>query len=394
MTIEHLLMISANYPAPACPTYGTFVDQFARAIARSGIRCTVIQPVAVHRAIHRSGFPYFQQIKASADTKVDVYRPGYLSVSARDGFSRLGVLNPSRFTLNRFISATERVIRSRRLHPDAIYGHFLYLSGAAAVRLGGKLGIPSFPCVGEGELWTVRKFGLAHARTLFRSATGFVANSSDLERLLIRDLNIDESRIGIFPNGTDMTRFKPWNRMDSRDRFGLPKDRFLVCSAGHFLEKKGIVRVGQAIEGLSGVSGVFAGSGPMPPKASNTVLCRRVMHDEMPFLYSACDVFALPTVVEGSCNAIVEAMACGLPIISSSGTFNDDLLDEEMSIRVDPMDVTAIRTAVTSLRDDPERRNRMAAAALERSKRFDVDRRGQNVMEFMNSLKDRINTGV
>ena len=103
----------------------------------------------------------------------------------------------------------------------------------------------------------------------------------------------------------------------------------------------------------------------------------------MPDLLAAGDVFVLPTLVEGSCNALVEAMACGLPIVSSVGEFNDDLLADDMSIRVDPLDVAAIRAAIVRLRDDAALRARMAGAARERAQRFDVDRRAQNVLDFM-----------
>jgi len=204
---------------------------------------------------------------------------------------------------------------------------------------------------------------------------------------LVRELELPAEKIGVFPNGTNLSAFRPMERQAARERLGLPQDRFLVAAAGNFLEKKGIVRVGQAIEGLAGVSGVFAGSGPVPPTASNMALCRRVAHEDMPALLSACDVFVLPTLIEGSCNALVEAMACGLPIISSSGEFNDDVLDERMSIRIDPLDVAAARAAIVRLRDDSALRARMAAEALRRARLFDVDDRARRMLAFMAERK-------
>ena len=378
-----LAIVTSNYPTPDRPTYGTFVRQFAHALARQGVGCTVIQPVAIHEERGRSDFADCEREEAGGGQTVAVYRPRFLSLSAREAFVRLGPFNPSRFTLNRFAAAVRRTLRGQRIRPDALYGHFLYLAGAAAVRAGRDLGIPAFPCVGEGELWTVRQFGIDHARRSLAGARGFLANSSALKNTLIQQLGFSADRIGVFPNGTNLAAFKPLDRSAARARLGLPQDRFLVGAAGNFLEKKGIVRVGAAIAGMEGVSGVFAGSGPVPPTAPNVALCRRVAHEDMPILLSACDVFVLPTLVEGSCNALVEAMACGLPIVSSTGEFNDDVLDESMSIRVDPLDVSAIRQAVVRLRDDPALRARMAAAALRRSRLFDVDDRARRMVGFI-----------
>ncbi|WP_170164767.1 glycosyltransferase [Thiocapsa rosea] len=363
--------------------------QFAHAVARQGVRCTVIQPVAVHEAWRSDGFPARTYEDAGHDARVEIFRPRFLSVSARESYAFMGPLSPSRMTLHRFTAAVRRVLSRYQVRPDALYGHFLYLSGAAVVRLGQGLDIPAFPCVGEGELWTVRQFGVAHARERLRPASGFLANSSALKGTLIEELGLPADRIGVFPNGTDLSAFRPLARHVARERFGLPRDQFLVGAVGNFLEKKGIVRVGAAIEGLEGVAGVFAGSGPVPPSASNTALCRRVPHEEIPELLAACDVFVLPTLIEGSCNALVEAMACGLPIISSIGAFNDDVLDESMSIRIDPMNVEAIRCAIIQLRDDPRRRTAMASAALERSKEFDVNDRARRMLAFMEECATR-----
>lgn len=381
--VFHLAIVTSNYPTPARPTYGTFVRQFAHAIARQGVGCTVIQPVAIHEERGRSGCAVCEREEAGGGQWVAVHRPRFLSLSAREAFVRLGPFNPSRFTLNRFAAAVRRTLRRLQVRPHALYGHFLYLAGAAAVRVGRELDIPAFPCVGEGELWTVRQFGVAHARKSLAGACGFLANSSALKNTLVQQLGFAADRIGVFPNGANLTAFRPLDRLAARTRLGLPQDRFLVGAAGNFLEKKGIVRVGAAIEGLAGVAGVFAGAGPVPPQATNMALCRRVAHEDMPALLSACDVFVLPTLIEGSCNALVEAMACGLPIVSSTGEFNDDVLDDSMSFRIDPLDVAAIRQAIVRLRDDPDLRARMAAAALRRSRLFDVDDRARRMIEFI-----------
>ena len=65
---------------------------------------------------------------AGGGQTVEVFRPRFLSLSAREAFARLGPLSPSRFTLGRFRAAVERVLREQNLRPDALYGLFLYLA--------------------------------------------------------------------------------------------------------------------------------------------------------------------------------------------------------------------------------------------------------------------------
>jgi len=245
------------------------------------------------------------------------------------------------------------------------------------------LKIPSFPGIGEGELWSLRPFGVARAKRQLSAATGFIAVSSYLKELVADVLDIPRDHFGVFPNAVDTRRFRPIDRIQARRKLGLPEDMFVVGSAGNFLEKKGVARVARAIDGLSGVVGAYAGSGPVPPQGDNVALCRRVSHEDMPSFFSACDVFALPTVVEGSSNVLMEAMACGVPIISSEGRFNDDILNNDVAVRIDPMNIDALRSSVVDLRRDPARRLTMARAAIDWSHRMNADVRAEKIIKFM-----------
>jgi glycosyltransferase involved in cell wall biosynthesis len=389
MAISHLSVITGGYPSPALPTHTPFVRQFAHAMARQGVKCTVIHPVAVHKAVNRQGFP-FRSIEQAGDSRtIEVMRPPFFSLSARKSFTRFARLNPGLITLWTFTRAVKSTLKQMAIRPDALYGHFLYLAGAAAVKAGEKLEIPAFPCVGEGEFWTVAKFGKARSKQDIKVAKGFIANSSLLKRMLHDEIEVPLTKIGVFPNGVDRKLFFHRNRVLMRKKYKMASELCLVAFVGNYLFKKGPVRVAEAISGMKGVGGIFMGSGSCPPKGKNIVFKQRVQHHQVPELLSAADIFVLPTLVEGSSNAIVEAMACGLPIVSSKGTFNDDLLTDEMSIRVDPLDVCEIRNAIRTLRDDSELRARMAVAALRQSRQFDINDRTRQILNFMTErMKD------
>ena len=90
-------------------------------------------------------------------------------------------------------------------------------------------------------------------------------------------------------------------------------------------------------------------------------------------------------MAEGCCNAIIEAMACGLPIISSALPFNDDILTPDNSIRVNPMDLDGIKKAIIQLRDNKPLRQAMSYAALCTAQQFDINNRAKKILSFMNN---------
>jgi glycosyltransferase involved in cell wall biosynthesis len=101
---------------------------------------------------------------------------------------------------------------------------------------------------------------------------------------------------------------------------------------------------------------------------------------------SAADVFVLPTLKEGCSNSVLEALFCGLPIVSSDLPFNHTILDDQVAILADPYDVRAITQAIVSLIDSPERRQEMGEAALRKSKSFRLADRASNVLAFLQGL--------
>ena len=84
-------------------------------------------------------------------------------------------------------------------------------------------------------------------------------------------------------------------------------------------------------------------------------------------------------------------MACGLPIISSDLPFNYDVLDSSFSILIDPMDIRQIAEAIRTLKDDPQRRRKMAEAALEHARQYTLERRAEQIIGF---IKECINQPV
>ena len=379
-----IAVIAHSYPSKGTPTAATFVRVIARGFAKAGHKVVVVRPVPFPRVFRRSLFP---EVEIDEESGIKILCPGYLSFSGRLRMPRLGVLNPARWSFLNFARAAVKALRRIDFRPDVVYGHFLYFGGGGAVEVGMHLGVPSFVGVGEGEFWSIKPLGEGFAKRHLSNATCLVPNATHLGDSLHEVLEVPFSKIAVLPNGIDPRVFFPRDKDQARKKFDIPSEKFVVGGVGNYNYKKGICRVGEAIEGMDGVVGAFAGSGDAPPVASNIVFSKRILHSELPEFYSACDVFVLPTLVEGCCNALIEAMACGLPIISSNTKYTSDLLDDTCSLRVDPLDVKGIRAAIERLRDDVDLRNRLSAGAIERAKRFHIEDRIAKMLQIFESKR-------
>lgn len=371
--LKKLVVISERYPTAGDPVF-TFVDDLMVQLKGLGVDIRVISPQSVSWRLIRGGV--YRPRKWERETEkgsFTVYQPLYFSA---------GTLLPG---LNHklYIRAVKRGMREiikSGFMPDAGYAHFWRsgIAGAAALPEGLKI----FVACGESVLKTKLS---RQARSMLPKLGGVVSVSSKNQEDCIRIYGVFPEHITVLPNGVSpiFCPPDPQERLRTRERLGIREDELAVIFVGWFNERKGVKRLEAALKGLDGIKVLYAGSGPMSPRGVNIAFCGRVEHEQLPELLGAADVFVLPTLAEGCCNAIVEAMACGLPVISSLGAFNDDLLHEDDSIRVDPTDAEAIRGAVLRLKEDPELRREMGARALAFARGLDVGRRAERIKAFI-----------
>lgn len=375
----HIVFVTGNYPTTSRPAAGTFVQQFVWAMARQGHTCSVINPVSLFD--RRYGpYPDRHSVESSGGGgRVDVYRPLYVSFSSRN----LGWTHTGRWTQWALNAVIKRAVRMLPTRPDVVYGHFLYHAGRAAVVAGEELGVPSVIGVGEGTFWTVDAFGFDRAKRDFASAAGFLAVASHIRDGLIAQLGVAPEKISVEPNGVDRKRFFKADQHLAREQLGLSPDLFIVAFVGGFDDLKGGSELVAAVETTEGVGLVMIGRGEKVFESRRIIHKGTVGHDQVATWLNAADIFVLPTREEGSCNAVIEALACGLPIVTSNGRYMDDTVDDDVAIRMAPTDVSAIRNAILTLKNDPVLRKRMSEACLRRAKQFDINERARRVTAWM-----------
>ena len=119
------------------------------------------------------------------------------------------------------------------------------------------------------------------------------------------------------------------------------------------------------------------------PDCNDILFKGKLPHDKVPDYLNMADVFVLPTLNEGCCNAIVEALACGLPVISSNMPFNYDVLNETNSILISPSNIDEIASAIKKLKNNNALRKNLSDGALITAKKLTISHRAMRILEFM-----------
>jgi glycosyltransferase involved in cell wall biosynthesis len=210
---------------------------------------------------------------------------------------------------------------------DAIDAHYFYPDGVAAVLLGRYFGKPVVVTARGTDINLITRHPLARQMITWtaKRAAANVAVSHALKNELI-GLGISDSHVTVLRNGVDLELFYPSDRYVWRNRLGI-KGVTLLC-VGHLTKLKGHDIVLTALTQLPEIFLLIVGGGE--EKARLQTLARSLkLSDRVRFIdemsqeglrnyYSASDVLVLASSREGWPNVLLEAMACGTPVIATN----------------------------------------------------------------------------
>lgn len=188
-------------------------------------------------------------------------------------------------------------------------------------------------------------------------------------------------RMRCIPNGVDAARFRPADapsRQRLRTQLGLAPDALLIgCVADLFAVKRHV----DLVDAFARVRDEFPqahllliGEGPLRGAIETRAQERRAeegvhmpgSRKDVDALLPALDVFALASDTEGLSNAILEAQACGLPVVATRVGGNPDVVRDDCGTLVPARDPEALAEAIGAMLRDPALRERMGAAARTR----------------------------
>ena len=198
--------------------------------------------------------------------------------------------------------------------------------------------------------------------------------------------------------GVDLQRFAPDRaaRLAKRKELGLGEEEFALLSVGELIPRKNHALVLEALarlrrEGkLEKIRYLICGRGKIEAelrqKAEALGVADRVAflgyRKDVPQLCNACDLFVFMSLQEGLPVALMEAMACGLPVVCSRIRGNTDLVESGVNGEILDSTPEALAESIQRLRLDPVRRERYAASAGRTVQAYDL----QNVQEQMKKV--------
>lgn len=159
--------------------------------------------------------------------------------------------------------------------------------------------------------------------------------------------------------GIDLDKFgvSSVNVSEIREALSIPADKVWMLNVGELIPRKNQELLIRAIADISEIYLTIAGRGELQEQLENMIrelhLEERVKllgyRNDISDLCQAADIFAFPSLQEGLSVALMEAMACGKPVVCSAIRGNTDLIDSEGGVLFDPHSVEAIRESILSV---------------------------------------------
>jgi glycosyltransferase involved in cell wall biosynthesis len=337
-----VLVFSTLFPNAATPNAGVFIrERMFRVGKRLPVTVVSPKPWFPGQGLISRLRPHFrpQAPRSEVQEGVQVLFPRFFSIpgilKSLDGlFLALGSLFPLRRLKKRFDF-------------DVIDSHFAYPDGYAATLLGKWLGVPVTITLRGTEVPQAEM--VMHRRLLLkalRRADRVISVSDSLKRHVVA-LGADAEKIQVVGNGVDTVKFRPVPKSEARSGLGLSETDKVLISVGGLVERKGFHRVIDLLPGLlqrhPDLKYLVVG-GPSAEGDWSERLRRQVADLELEqvvrFLgalppgelkvpLSAADLFVLATSNEGWANVFLEAMACGLPVITTDVGGNREVVCRE-----------------------------------------------------------------
>lgn len=337
-----LLIVTSQFPIAGEPNRGRPIYQTVRELSRLA-QVRVLSPVAT--------YPRWAQPRSYLYRASDEHHsvPGcdveYVRYPALPAVSR---------PFNGRLCARAIAAPLRAFAPDLVLSYWLYPDAYGAMLAARRAEVPLVVGARGSDLRVRDAISRRLTRPVLHAARRLLVVSEDLGRVAERDYGAHPDRIRAIPNGCDASIFHPADRAEARRVLDLPADAEVVTYVGRLVPEKGLRELLAAAGALRAsrprLQLVLVGEGPM-----HAELAALAAAGELPVRFAgtrppaevarwmcASDLVTLPSYSEGHPNVLVEALACGRPVVATPVGGIPEVVDAASGVLVPARDPAAL----------------------------------------------------
>lgn len=318
-----LLTFTSLYPNAAQPRHGVFVEERLRHLVNcGGITATVVAPVP--------WFPFRSRGFGNYAT--------YASVPEREERYGIQISHPRYPVLPKVGMSIAPLLMYRALLPvlrkrinngndfDLIDAQYFYPDGVAAARLGAVMHKPVVITARGTDVTLIPHYRIPRRQIKWaaKHAVAVITVSQALKDTLAA-IGVCPDKVAVLRNGVDLDRFHPLDRAAIRAKLDLTGPVWLAV--GHLIERKGLPIILAALAKTADVTLLIAGDGPEEARLRQLVkrlgvnervrFLGAIRHADLCEYYNAADAMVLASSREGMPNVVLEALACGTPVVAA-----------------------------------------------------------------------------
>jgi len=234
-------------------------------------------------------------------------------------------------------------------------------------------------------LWPLNRIVLSiEKRVIEKGSKKIIAVSKEVKREILENYKVPPEKIVVIPNGVDLEKFKPnpSKRQEIRNKYNIKPNEKLLMFCGHNFRGKGLKFVIEALSNLSKEVKLLVVGGDNPAPyiklasklgVKNRIIFTGTVSKNIENYYQASDIFVFPTYYESFGLVVLEAMACGLPVLVSKVNGLEDIIKEGENgffIKRDPED---IRQKVNVLIRNKDLKNQISKNARKTAEKYSWD---------------------
>ena len=281
----------------------------------------------------------------------------------------------------------------RKYNIDIIHGHYLYPAGLIAV-LGGMFTKKKVYVTSHGSdmfcLYPQHKFMRPIIRFVLKRADVVLAVSESLkEEILKTNIPNIEKKVRLNWNTVDINEFKIANNdsdhhsknnsnYNFKNELNIPKDKPIILFVGNIIKRKNVATIIDAKKQLkSGCVLVVVGDGPLLNSLKEKVKVENVedviftgARNDIANVIQSSDLLILPSYSESFGLVLIEALACGKPVIGSNVGGINEIINEDVGLLVEPTDFRGLANSIDLILSDKKLREKFQSNARDRAMDF------------------------